>query len=152
MSLYEGNPPPYRPTLFKTTPYRPTPYRICMESYIPEKTTPYRPNIFSSPVCIWSYFSMIPTICRLVLCCRVRVRLMLLDPNSLRHPGCWHNKFHNKLFSLFSKQHTTSLHIVGIMEKYDHIQTGLEKIFGLYGVVFFGYIRLHTDLLWRRSV
>ena len=24
------------------------------------------------------------------------------------------------------------------MEKYDHIQTGLEKIFGLYGVVFSG--------------
>ena len=69
---------------------------------------------------------------------RVRVRLMLLDPNSLRHPGYWHNKFHNKLFSLFPKQHTTSLHIVGIMEKYDHIQTGLETIFGLYGVIFSG--------------
>ena len=113
-----------------------------MESYIPEKTTPYRPNIFSSPVCILSYFSMIPTICRLVLCfrvkIRVRVRLMLLDPNSLRHPGYWHSKFHSKLFSLFPKQHTTSLHIVVIMEKYDHIQTGLEKIFGLYGVVFLG--------------
>ena len=64
-----GNPPPYRPTLCRTTPYRPTPCRICMESYIPEKTTIYRPNIFSSPLCIWSYFSMIPTICRLVLCC-----------------------------------------------------------------------------------
>ena len=50
----------------------------------------------------------------------------------------WHSKFHNKLFSLFSKQHTTSLHIIGIMEKYDHIQTGMEKIFGLYGVVFSG--------------
>ena len=25
------------------------------------------------------------------------------------------------------EQHNTSLHIVGIMEKYDHIQTGLEK-------------------------
>ena len=61
-------------------------------------------------------------------------------------------EFHNKLFSLFPKQarsgfcvpsyayeqHNTSLHIVGIMEKYDHIQTGLEKIFGLYGVVFSG--------------
>ena len=83
---------------------------------------------------------MIPTICRLVLCCRVRVRvrLMLLHPNSLRHPRYWHSKFHNKLFSLFPKQHTTSLHIVGIMEKYDHIQTGLEKIFGLYGVFFSG--------------
>ena len=44
-----GNPPPYRPTLCRTTPYR--------------------PNIFSSPVCIWSYFFMIPMICRLVLCC-----------------------------------------------------------------------------------
>ena len=32
----------------------------------------------------------------------------------------------------------TSLYIVGIMEKYDHIQTGMEKIFGLYGVVFSG--------------
>ena len=61
-------------------------------------------------------------------------------------------QFHNKLFSLFPKQarsglcvpsyayeqHNTSLHIVGIMEKYDHIQTGLEKIFGLYGVFFSG--------------
>ena len=63
---------------------------------------------------------------------------MLLDPNSLRHPGYWHSKFHNKLFSLFPKQHTTSLHIVGIMEKYDHIQTGQEKIFGLYGVGLYG--------------
>ena len=35
-------------------------------------------------------------------------------------------------------QYHTSLHIVGIMEKYDHIQTGLEKKFGLYGVVFSG--------------
>ena len=32
----------------------------------------------------------------------------------------------------------TSLYIVGIMEKYDHIQTGMEKIFGLYDVVFSG--------------
>ena len=35
-------------------------------------------------------------------------------------------------------QYHTSLHIVGIIEKYDHIQTGLEKKFGLYGVVFSG--------------
>ena len=63
---------------------------------------------------------------------------MLLDPNSLRHPGYWHSKFHNKLFSLFPKQHTTSLYIIGIMEKYDHIQTRLEKIFGLYDDVFSG--------------
>ena len=35
-------------------------------------------------------------------------------------------------------EYHTSLHIVGIMEKYDHIQTGLEKKFGLYGVVFLG--------------
>ena len=119
---------------------------------------------------------MIPTICRLVLCCSyayegtqkpllaclrkkensllwnsnsneincrvtvwVGVRLMLLDPNSLRHPGYWDSKFHNRLFSLFPKQHTTTLHIVGIMEKYDNIQTGLEKVFGLYGVGLYGW-------------
>ena len=35
-------------------------------------------------------------------------------------------------------QYHISLHIVGIMEKYNHIQTGLEKKFGLYGVVFLG--------------
>ena len=36
------------------------------------------------------------------------------------------------------EQHNTSLHIVRTMEKYYHIQTGLEKISGLYGVVFSG--------------
>ena len=31
-------------------------------------------------------------------------------------------------------QYHTSLHIVGIMEKYNHIQTGLEKIWSLWGI------------------
>ena len=35
-------------------------------------------------------------------------------------------------------QNHTSLHIIRIIKKYDHVQTGLEKKFGLHGVIFSG--------------
>ena len=45
-----------------------------------------------------------------------------------------------------------TLHIVGIIEKYDHIQTGLEKKIWSVWHCFFGYLQLQTDLVWCQYV